>query len=57
MFLIVYVDDTILTSSSSQAVDALLRDLKTEFALKDLDSLHYFLGIQVMKKDNGVLLS
>jgi hypothetical protein len=57
MFLIVYVDDTILTSSSSQAVDALLRDLKIEFALKDLDSLHYFLGIQVMKKDNGVLLS
>jgi accessory colonization factor AcfC len=57
MFLIVYVDDTILTGSSSQAVDALLRDLKTEFALKDLDSLHYFLGIQVMKKDNGVLLS
>jgi hypothetical protein len=57
MFLLVYVDDIIITSSSPSAVDALLKDLRSEFALKDLDSLHYFLWIQVMKKGNGLVLS
>jgi hypothetical protein len=57
MFLLVYVDDIIITSSSPSAVDALLKDLRSEFALKDLDSLHYFLRIQVMKKGNGLVLS
>jgi hypothetical protein len=57
MFLLVYVGDIILTSSNSQAVKALLSVLKVKFALNDLNNLHYFMGIQVMKKDNGVLLS
>jgi hypothetical protein len=47
MFMLVYVDDNIIVSSSSSAVDALLKDLNAEFALKDLGSLHYFLGIEV----------
>jgi hypothetical protein len=41
------VDDIIIASSSSTAVAALLRDLKDDFALKDLGLLHYFLGIEV----------
>jgi hypothetical protein len=49
IFLHVYVDDIIIASSSSSAVDALLRDLKFDFALKDMGSLHYFLGIEVIK--------
>lgn len=39
-----YVDDTIVVSSTPQAVDALLTDLRDDFPLKDLGSLHYFLG-------------
>jgi hypothetical protein len=42
---LVYVDDIIVTSSCSTAVDALLKDLNTEFALNDLRDLQYFLGI------------
>jgi hypothetical protein len=42
MFLPVYVDDIIVTNSSPAAVDALLRDLASDFALKDLNNLHYF---------------
>jgi hypothetical protein len=57
MFLLVYVDDIIMTSSNSSAVDALLKDLRSDFALKDLGNLHYFLGIQVMKKNGGLVLS
>jgi hypothetical protein len=47
IYLLVYVDDIIITSSSPLAIDALLNDLKNEFALEDLGNLHYFLGIEV----------
>jgi hypothetical protein len=57
MYLLIYVDDIIVTSSSSTAIDALLHDLNVEFALKDLGELHYFLGIQVEKKDGVLVLS
>jgi hypothetical protein len=57
MFLLVYVDDIIVTNSSSIAVDALLKDLASEFTLKDLGDLLYFLGIQVTKRiDGGIML-
>jgi hypothetical protein len=57
IFLLIYVDDIIVASSSSAAIDALLQDLIGEFALKDLGELHYFLGIEVAKVKDGVLLT
>ena len=45
IFVLIYVDDIIVTSSSNEAVSGLLKDLSAEFALKDLGDLHYFLGI------------
>ena len=57
IFLLVYVDDIIVASSSQVVVSALLEDLKTDFALKDLGPLHYFLGIEVQNVDNGIHLS
>lgn len=55
--MLIYVDDIIVTSSSSKAVTTLLQDLKKEFALKDLGDLHYFLVIEVKREKNGILLS
>lgn len=46
-----------MASSSQGAVTTLLKDLATEFALKDLGDLHYFLGIEVSKTKDGILLS
>jgi histone deacetylase 1/2 len=57
MFLLIYVDDIIVTSSSDSAISALLRTLSTDFALKDLGDLHYFLGLEVHKHSNGLLLN
>jgi histone deacetylase 1/2 len=57
IFVLVYVDDIIVASSSERATTALLQDLKGEFALKDLGDLHYFLGIEVNKVQNGIVLS
>uniref|UniRef100_A0A8R7V3W8 Reverse transcriptase Ty1/copia-type domain-containing protein n=1 Tax=Triticum urartu TaxID=4572 RepID=A0A8R7V3W8_TRIUA len=47
IFVLVYVDDIIVASSSPDATTCLLKDLKMGFALKDLGDLHYFLGIEV----------
>jgi hypothetical protein len=57
MFLLVYADDIIIAISSSHAVDALLQDLKSDFAPKDMDSLHYFLVIEVTLIADGICLS
>ena len=57
IYMLIYVDDIIITSSSQDAIAALLRDLKKEFALKDLGELNYFLGIEVTRGEHGLVLS
>jgi len=57
MFLLIYVDDIIIVSSISTAIDDLLQLLSSDFAVKDLGSLHYFLGIEVIPVKDGLLLS
>jgi hypothetical protein len=56
MCVLVYVDDIIVMSSSQGTTDALLKNLERDFALKDLRELHYFLGIEVTKTKEGILL-
>jgi hypothetical protein len=36
---------------------ALLHDLRGHFALKELDDLHFFLGIEIKKTSDELLLS
>jgi histone deacetylase 1/2 len=57
VFVLIYVDDIIVASSSSEGTTRLLKALKSDFALKDLGDLHYFLGIEVSKLKDGILLS
>jgi histone deacetylase 1/2 len=57
MYLLVYVDDIILVSSSVAATDRLIVALGSEFALKDLGKLHYFLGLEVTYSGDGLTLS
>jgi histone deacetylase 1/2 len=57
LFVLVYVDDIIVASSSLEATKALLSDLQKEFALKDLGDLHYFLGIEVKKINDSLILT
>lgn len=57
LYVLVYVDDIIVASSSQDATDALLKDLQHEFVLKDLGDLHYFLGIEVNRSPDGLVLS
>ena len=57
IFVLVYVDDIIVASSTKESTGALLNDLAKEFALKDLGDLHYFLGIEVNKVQDGIVLT
>jgi len=57
IYVLVYVDDIIVASSSTEATNALLKNLEHAFALKDLGDLHYFLGIEVKRSREGLVLS
>jgi len=57
MFVLIYVDDIIVASSTRDATSVLLQDLNKELALKDHGDLNYFLGIEVNKVKNGILLT
>jgi histone deacetylase 1/2 len=57
IFVLIYVDDIIVTSSSDCAVSALLKNLNVHFAIKDLGPLHFFLGIEVKRTSDGLLLT
>ena len=57
IFVLVYVDDIIVASSSPVATKGLLKALQSDFALKDLGELHYFLGIEVKKHNAGLVLT
>jgi hypothetical protein len=57
MSLLICIDDIIVASSSTTVVDNLLRQLCAEFDLKDLGPLTYFLGIEVVKCLDGLLLT
>jgi hypothetical protein len=57
IYVLVYVDDIIIASSTPSATSALLSDLNKVFALKDLGDLHYFLGIEVNNVSDGLILT
>ncbi|GAA0157982.1 transmembrane signal receptor [Lithospermum erythrorhizon] len=57
VFLLVYVDDIIITGHSTLDNQAIIDQLHSEFALKDLGSLHYFLGIEVLPTPSGLHLN
>lgn len=57
LYLLVYVDDIIVVSSSSSATGRLLHQLGASFALKDLGNLHYFLGVEVKHSPDRLHLS
>ncbi|XP_021995754.1 uncharacterized mitochondrial protein AtMg00810-like [Helianthus annuus] len=56
-YLLLYVDDIILTASSNDLLQRIIRSLTAEFKMTDLGSLHHFLGIAVTKQHNGLFLS
>ncbi|WMV40073.1 hypothetical protein MTR67_033458 [Solanum verrucosum] len=56
-YVLVYVDDLIITGSDSDFITTFIHILNQQFSLKDLGSLYYFLGIEVSPSSNGIILS
>jgi hypothetical protein len=46
-YLLLYVNDIVLTASSPQLLQHTTMTLQQQFTMKDLDPLHHFLGISV----------
>ena len=47
MALLVYLDDIVITGPSSTVINSLKSFLHTQFKMKDLGILHYFLGFEI----------
>lgn len=56
-FLVVYVDDIVITGTNEDAIEILKNKLKVLFRIKDLGELHYFLEIEVSHSSQGIYLS
>ena len=57
MILLLYVNDIILTGSSSTVLHNFISILSRQFAMKDLGDLPYFLGVQVVWTPTSIFLT
>ncbi|KAJ0508396.1 putative RNA-directed DNA polymerase [Helianthus annuus] len=56
-YLLLYVDDIVLTASNDRLLNDIIGTLSREFAMTDLGRLHHFLGIKVTQQKHGIFLS
>ena len=57
LYLLLYVDDIIITGNASNQITYLISALSATFDLKDLGPLNYFLGIKIIPTKCGFTLS
>ncbi|KAF3658225.1 hypothetical protein FXO37_14525 [Capsicum annuum] len=57
IFVLVYVDDIIVTRSNTFHVDQVIASIASQFSIKDLGNLHYFLGVEVIRSSDGLILT
>jgi len=55
VFLLLYVDDIVLTASSQQLLRRVIDAMMKEFAMKDLGHIHHFLGMAVQRQGDSLL--
>ncbi|CAM8950681.1 unnamed protein product [Rhodiola kirilowii] len=57
LILLVYVDDVVITGTSSQLIDKVKLFIHDKFQIKDLGLLKYFLGLEVARSKDGIFLN
>lgn len=57
LFVLVYVDDILVTGSSTAALHGFICDLDKNFALKTLGSMNYFLGFEAYRDSTSLYLT
>jgi hypothetical protein len=56
-YLLLYVDDIILTANTTSLLNTIISSLHSEFSMSDLGDIHHFLGINVHRSHDGLFLS
>ena len=56
LILVLYVDELILTRSSSSMIQSVQQQLMEQFDMIDVSLLHYFLGLQVDQSTDGIFI-
>lgn len=56
-YLLMYVDDIVLTASSLPTIRRIISALQQEFPMKDLGRLHHFIGMHIQHSTSGIYLS
>jgi hypothetical protein len=56
VYLLLYVDDIVLTASTVDLLQRTIVTLQREFLMKDLGPLHHFLGITAERRPHGLFL-
>jgi hypothetical protein len=56
VYLLLYVDNIVLTASNANLLQRTIVALQREFAMKDLGPLHHFLGITTERQPQGLFL-
>lgn len=57
IYLLVYVDDIIITRNHPFSLKSIILNLGAEFSIRDFGCLSLFLGVEVTHKANGLYLS
>lgn len=56
MIVSVYVDDLLFTGNDDELLEEFKCSMKKEFDMNDLGKMRYFLGIEVMQRDDGIFI-
>eukprot|EP00253_Pinus_taeda_P020484 PITA_20484 len=57
VYLVVYVDDLLMTGNNESYVASIKKELGKRFAMTDLGYVHYYLGIEVTQHPKSIFLS
>ena len=57
VYLLVYVDDIVLTGNSQDFLQSFINQLSQIFELKDFGDLHFFLGLHIHRSPKGIFLN
>ena len=55
--ILLYVDDLVITGADLAEINRVKLQLAASFDMKELGDLHYFLGIEVIRTPEGILIS
>lgn len=57
VIILIYVDDLLIIGSDKDLIEEAKKTLHSNFKVKDLGELKYFLGIEVLRSKQGILLN